>query len=359
MKQKRRTVAKLNASMVSEALEQELFFPFFQPIMDSESGLCIGAEVLARLVMPDGQEFYPADFLPALSTDKLQLLLTHIILRKLAVLLPALSLPHQFMLALNIPANLLGQESLVRACSTLISAGRVPVNLVLEITEHTPLTLTDSQVKSGVESLRQAGIRLALDDFGTGHSGLAVLRRLPFDILKIPAEFTCPGDKESLSSKLLDNILHLASLCNLSIIAEGVENAKQSYDLSAKGLRLQQGYYLSPPLSGEHFSRYTNRKLCLCHPHAGFPRHVYNAPGEVGLSGSLLRKCARKHLLSHREEEVMALTVRGYSLSEIAAQFRRSTKTLSTQKRSIYRKLGVRNDTTFIHYLYRMRDEQA
>ncbi|EQA8868551.1 helix-turn-helix domain-containing protein [Citrobacter braakii] len=80
---------------------------------------------------------------------------------------------------------------------------------------------------------------------------------------------------------------------------------------------------------------------------------------KTGLSGVLLRRCARRHQLSRREEEVMTLTVRGYSVSEAAEHFRRSTRTLSAQKRSLYRKLGVRNDTTFIHYLYRMRDEQA
>jgi hypothetical protein len=33
--------------------------------------------------------------------------------------------------------------------------------------------------------LHELGVRIAIDDFGTGYSSLAVLRRLPFDTLKI------------------------------------------------------------------------------------------------------------------------------------------------------------------------------
>ncbi|HCR3450555.1 TPA: EAL domain-containing protein [Citrobacter werkmanii] len=357
MEQERENSVILNEVMVHEALERELFVPFFQPIVDSVSGLCVGAEVLARLIMPDGTVFSPADFLPVLSTEKAHYLLTHIILKKVAALLPAWSLPERFMLTLNIPANLLGQAWLVQECGWLLSRSAHPVDLVLEITEHTPLTLADSQVKSRVESLRQAGIRLALDDFGTGYSGLNILQQLPFDILKIPGKFTCSGDNDSLSSRLLENILHLASVCNLTIIAEGVENARQSYQLRGKGLHLQQGYYFSRPLSGEYFSRYADSRLCLSRQQGLFTASDAVGAEETGLSGALLRCCARRHQLSRREEEVMAFTVRGYSVSEIAKYFRRSIKTLSAQKRSVYRKLGVRNDATFIHYLYRMRDE--
>ncbi|EBC6662175.1 EAL domain-containing protein, partial [Salmonella enterica] len=349
MKKNRGAVVTLDASMVSDSLEQSLFVPFFQPIVNATSGLCVGAEVLARLVMPDGTVLSPADFLPALSTEKAQFLLTDVILKKLADLLPAWSLPEQFMLTLNIPANLLGQTWLVQECGRLLSRSTHPVDLVLEITEHTPLTLTDCQVKSGVESLRKAGIRLAMDDFGTGYSGLKTLRQLPFDILKIPGEFTCSGEQGSLSSRLLENILHLASVCNLTVIAEGVKNARQSCQLRVKGVHLQQGYHFSRPLSSEHFSRYADSGLCLSGPQS-VPAATDPAGEEkTGLSGVLLRRCARRHQLSRREEEVMTLTVRGYSVSEAAEHFRRSTKTLSAQKKSLYRKLGVRNDTTFIH----------
>lgn len=49
-------------------------------------------------------------------------------------------------------------------------------------------------------------------------------------------------------------------------------------------------------------------------------------------------------LLSPREHEVLRFFLAGMSVSEIASKFFRSPKTISAQKQSAYRKLGIRND---------------
>ena len=49
-------------------------------------------------------------------------------------------------------------------------------------------------------------------------------------------------------------------------------------------------------------------------------------------------------LLSQREVEVLRCCLSALSISEAAHKFNRSVKTISTQKMSAYRKLGIRND---------------
>ncbi|KUY55234.1 LuxR family transcriptional regulator [Burkholderia sp. RF7-non_BP1] len=53
---------------------------------------------------------------------------------------------------------------------------------------------------------------------------------------------------------------------------------------------------------------------------------------------------AADFLLSPREHEVLRCFLAGMSVSEIASKFFRSPKTISAQKQSAYRKLGIRND---------------
>jgi DNA-binding NarL/FixJ family response regulator len=48
--------------------------------------------------------------------------------------------------------------------------------------------------------------------------------------------------------------------------------------------------------------------------------------------------------LSVREREVLRCCLDGLSVTQIAQKFTRSVKTISTQKHSAYRKLGIRND---------------
>jgi DNA-binding NarL/FixJ family response regulator len=54
---------------------------------------------------------------------------------------------------------------------------------------------------------------------------------------------------------------------------------------------------------------------------------------------------ARSASLSPREREVLRCYLSGMSVSEIAAKFSRSANTISTQKQSAYRKLGIRTDS--------------
>lgn len=49
-------------------------------------------------------------------------------------------------------------------------------------------------------------------------------------------------------------------------------------------------------------------------------------------------------LLSPRELEVLRLTLQGFEVGQIAEKLSRSNKTISTQKRSAYRKLGISGD---------------
>lgn len=58
----------------------------------------------------------------------------------------------------------------------------------------------------------------------------------------------------------------------------------------------------------------------------------------------------RGGILSAREWEVLRLYIQGMSIGEIALRFDRSGKTISTQKRSAMRKLGLDSDTGLIRY---------
>ncbi|MGL5997672.1 MAG: LuxR C-terminal-related transcriptional regulator [Pseudomonas proteolytica] len=60
--------------------------------------------------------------------------------------------------------------------------------------------------------------------------------------------------------------------------------------------------------------------------------------------------------LSQRERDVLRLCIRGLTVTRIAAIFERSLKTVSTQKQSAYRKLGLKSDMDLFRTLSRYRD---
>ena len=86
--------------------------------------------------------------------------------------------------------------------------------------------------------------------------------------------------------------------------------------------------------------------------------HVMRGQEYIGPSVRLALDCMglsasgqqRDVVLSKRELEVVRLFVSGMTITEIAAQLKRSIKTISTQKNTAMRKLGIERDSELFQY---------
>jgi len=101
-----------------------------------------------------------------------------------------------------------------------------------------------------LEQLRRMGVSIAIDDFGTGYSSLAYLRSLPIQKLKVDKSFiqNIPGDREATA--LVGEIVRLAHILSLHVVAEGVETEAQAAFLRDAGCEAMQGFLFSRPLPG-------------------------------------------------------------------------------------------------------------
>lgn len=249
----------LNRNDVNTALVQKRFIPFFHPLHDVDRGICMGAEMLARLPMPDGTVSLPGSFLPQMDTVRELPVLTRMLMAKAEKLLAEMTLPDGFIFTVNITPDMASETWLKEACYRLMACTKKRIMLVLELTEFSPLTRDKDEWQSQLRSLKDAGIFLALDDFGTGHSGLHLLLLSDARILKIPREFVCRLGECRVTASITDTVVDLADRLSIKLIAEGVETAAQQNILAAKGIQLMQGWHFSPPLSGSDFSIYMSQ----------------------------------------------------------------------------------------------------
>ena len=118
---------------------------------------------------------------------------------------------------------------------------------MLEITE-TLLVRDDEQIWADLAELRELGIRIAIDDFGTGYSSLGYLRQRPIDVVKIDKTFIddMVGSPQQLA--LVNGIVSLAQNLDLTVVAEGIEDAAHRDLLARMGCPLGQGYFYSSPV---------------------------------------------------------------------------------------------------------------
>ena len=100
-------------------------------------------------------------------------------------------------------------------------------------------------------AVRELGVSVALDDFGTGWSTLGLLRRVPFDALKIDRSFTAGLPASRSDRALVAAIVTLARSLGVPAVAEGIERPEQHAWLREVGCDLGQGYLFARPSTVE------------------------------------------------------------------------------------------------------------
>lgn len=229
-----------------QAITEQTIEPYFQPVIDTNTGKVLSVEMLARW-QRDG-EFVPTLGFIRLAED---LGLIHpLSMQLLAKGLTALSQfrlhDPELKLQINLSPLQFADRQLAVTILRMVAEHGLPSSaLTVELTEGAML-LYPEQVEQTMRQFVDAGVSLHLDDFGTGYSSLARLRDLPFDTVKLDRSFVmllAEGDA-SLSQAVFD----MATSMHMELIAEGVENQMEYEKLQQIGYRQMQGFMFAYPM---------------------------------------------------------------------------------------------------------------
>ncbi|MGH3682772.1 MAG: putative bifunctional diguanylate cyclase/phosphodiesterase, partial [Natronosporangium sp.] len=230
------------AGELPRAVEAREFTVGFQPIVDLASGYAVGAEALTHWQHPDLGHLPPATFLGLVERSGLLAPFTEAVLdRALAAAASWQAAGFDLQLAVNVSPRSLADPRLPRAVlSALQRSGVDPRRLTLELTETAALGRLEV-ISRGVDTLREAGVRIALDDFGTGHSSLSAVFHVPVDQLKIDRTFVAALDSSREAMAVVCSTIELGRRLDLMLVAEGVEHSHQRQTLWELGCTAGQG----------------------------------------------------------------------------------------------------------------------
>ena len=180
------------ASRIEQALDEDRFTLYAQLIkpIAADAG-AIRAEILLRMIEPDGTLISPSVFVPAAERFHLASRIDRWVLRKTLDWLSSLADDGAIgTICINLSGQSVGDPMFYRhVVQVLRLAGQsVARKLCFEITETSAITNLDNAAAFMAE-VRAAGVRIALDDFGSGSSSFGYLRKLPIDYLKIDGQF--------------------------------------------------------------------------------------------------------------------------------------------------------------------------
>jgi len=248
------------ANEIATGIAQCEFSVHYQPVCETLSGKCIGAEALMRWQRKDGRSISPAVFIRAAEENGMIIRLTQHLFELIMRDVKNWSVAAPFHLGVNISALHLAHTSFTSDVLRLRDALSDDFNLVLEITERN-LVEDTSVASEKLYILRQRACQVAVDDFGTGYCSLSLLQSLPVDYLKIDKSFIDTLTSAGADTPVLDTIVSLSHRLSLTIIAEGISTLHQSEWLKTNRVPYAQGYFYSMPKPANEFYKWYNVTL--------------------------------------------------------------------------------------------------
>ena len=236
------------------ALRREEFVPYFQPVMNIDTGRIEGCEMLVRWIRPDGTTVSPGAFMSYCETSGHVFEMTRLLMRTSVAQLGALYARHpELKLSINLFAGHFADRRIIEDVVAIFEGTSIAFDqLVFEVTERYPLR-DIVQARKIIAELHALGCRVALDDTGTGHGGLAYIQQLGIDIVKIDKMFIDAMGSDLGASTIVDVLVELANSLGMGVVAEGVENQEQLERLREKGVTSAQGYVFAPALPAKLF----------------------------------------------------------------------------------------------------------
>ncbi|MBX9825076.1 MAG: EAL domain-containing protein [Xanthobacteraceae bacterium] len=241
------------ANLVRAILAEE-FVPFYQPVVDIQTGKLLSAEVLVRWRKPNGTILEPAAFAELVETSGLSVDLTRSLMRRVREEVgSAIGKRPHMTVAFNVVPEHFDDALIVNDVGTIFDSSPVKLTQIgLELTERSRIENLSS-MRDAVAALQEKGCKVAIDDMGNDHCGLSYVLKLGVDIIKIDRSIVQSIDAKSESKATIETLIELARNMGMEIVAEGVENFDQVTYLRDRGVAAAQGYVFAPPLPSSSF----------------------------------------------------------------------------------------------------------
>ncbi len=219
----------------------------FQPIVNIHSGTTYGLECLLRGTEEAG--FGSIGSLFDCAFEERILYRLDLALREKAISqFLDLNLKHGTRLFYNLDNRVLDMPDYVpgNTVRLLEGSGINPAMICFELSERQEIGRC-VDVSAVLGKYKQQAFRIAIDDFGTGFSGLKLLYLSEPDLIKIDRFFIDSIDGDRRKRLFVTNIVDMAHLMGIKVIAEGIETLNEFYVCREIGCDYVQGFLIHRP----------------------------------------------------------------------------------------------------------------
>jgi EAL domain-containing protein (putative c-di-GMP-specific phosphodiesterase class I) len=221
---------------VKNALEKNLLYLAFQPIVDLRARNTFGYEALVRC--RDANIFANAPVI-------IETALRERFMGQLGRALRSMAVEKcpSYPLFLNVHPTEFDEGWLVRPDDSINGHEQA---VYLEITESVPLSHYQ-HCHSVLGEVRRRGIKIVVDDLGAGYSNLKYIADLEPEAVKLDRGMIAGIKRGSRQHRLLQSIVTLCRSQGACVVIEGIETAEECKAAVDTGAEYGQGYYFARP----------------------------------------------------------------------------------------------------------------
>lgn len=230
-----------------EALDNDKIIPYFQPIVDVNSGKIFKYEALARLIDESGNIVTPYMFLDAVKEDKTWEYFTRQMLHKVFDIYSKNSVN----LSINLTYENIASPSLIAYIKNRLDlfGGQ---RITFEIVESEDIK-NYNLVEEFILFVKSYGCKIAIDDFGSGYSNFTNIVRLNTDYIKLDGTIIENLAKDKNVELMAMSLINFAKKAGIKTIAEFVSSKEIALHVKELGIDFVQGYEYGKPELAEYY----------------------------------------------------------------------------------------------------------
>ena len=245
-------------ALMGTAIKGKKFAPFLQPKVDINTKRVIGAEALVRWNDFKRRNVMPNDFIPFFERNGFIVNIDFYIYEEICRLIrkwldegtPVVPI------SCNFSKLHIRNHDFPERVNQIAEKYKLPREYItLEFTETIPVENWDLFIKA-TQELKKYGFVIGLDDFGKDYCSLAMITKMPLDVLKLDKIFLKDYMGKKLERDLLKMLIKLCTENNISVICEGVESEDHEKFLKEINCSQAQGYLYGRPVPIEEFEKY-------------------------------------------------------------------------------------------------------
>lgn len=241
-------------SIIENAIANNYFEVYYQPIYSIKDNEFHSAEALLRLKDPDYGFISPELFIPAAEKSGAIHKIGKFVLEEVCSFIASKEFEKTGLqyIEINLSVAQCMQSEMAETIIDIMDKYGISSDKInLEITE-TAASYAQNVMMDNLETLIQKGVSFSLDDYGTGYSNIKRVASLPVNLIKLDKTFVNTEDNPKLWI-ILKNTIQMIKEMDLKILIEGVETKSMVEKFSELECEYIQGYYYSKPIPKSEF----------------------------------------------------------------------------------------------------------